>query len=180
MSRARTKLAVLFIAACLVIGALRMLHRGGGDPASSAGGGLVEAADDALLDGRFWVEGRPDKLTDYVHGAFFVSRANFGVFERASAYDVRFEFFDLTRSGRDLKIFFPQTKKDTKASFAVKRCTDRPPFDLCLELDANPWGGPKRYYGFDKPEDERAALGDRAARARAFAGERGGPSVEER
>ncbi len=56
-------------------------------------------------DGRFWAEGRPEKLTDYVHGAFFISRANFGAFERSSTYDVRFEMFELSRTGTNLKIF---------------------------------------------------------------------------
>jgi hypothetical protein len=124
------------------------------------------AADESLVDGRAWVEGRPDRMTDYVHAVFFVSRANIGIFERASAYDLRFEIFDLSRQKGSLKIHFPQSKKDANVGFGVKECNDKPPFDLCLDLNDNPWGGPKRYYGFQNPEDEKANLGDFAARLR--------------
>src|SRR5262249_16271989 len=71
MSRARTKLLVLLIAALLIILGLRALR---GRTSSTA----VEATDESLIDGRVWVEGRPDRLTDYVHAAIFISRANFG------------------------------------------------------------------------------------------------------
>src|SRR5262249_36377839 len=104
MSRARTKLLVLLVAALLIILALRAIR---GRSSSTS----VEAADESLIDGRAWVEGRPDKLTDYVHAAFFITRANFGIFERGSAYELRLEFFDLTRQKGALKIHFPQTKK---------------------------------------------------------------------
>ncbi len=159
MARARTKLLVLAVVAAATLLGLRLTRSDSADPGASG--------DEALIDGRFWVEGRPEKLTDYVHGAFFISRANLGIFERASAYDIRFEIFDLSRSGTNLKIFFPQTKKESKSTFTLKKCSDKPPFDLCLDLADNPWGGPKRYYGFEKPEDERAMLGDRASRMRA-------------
>jgi hypothetical protein len=159
MSRARTKLLVLVVAAIVIILALRAIR---GRSSSTS----VEAADESLIDGRAWVEGRPDKLTDYVHAAFFITRANFGVFERASAYDLRLEFFDLTRQKGALKIHFPQTKKDASVTFSVKECSDKPPFDLCLDLSDNPWGGPKRYYGFQKTEDEKAELASVAAHLR--------------
>ena len=116
-------------------------------------------ADPSLIDGRVWVELRPEKLTDYVQAALFMSRANFGFFERASAYDVHFEFFDMTRDSRTVKVTFPQTDKSATFGFAVNTCDDLKPFDLCLELTKNPWGGPKRYRGFSKPEDEEATLG---------------------
>ena len=162
MSTPRTKLVVVALAALATLGALRLArHRTGG--ASNE----PRAADESQLDGRVWVEGRPDRVTDYVHSAFFFSRANFGVFERASAYDMRLEFCDLTKKDGKLKLFFPQTKKSAETSFTVKECSEKAPFDLCLDLGENPWGGPKRYYGFTREEDERAALGDTAVRLRA-------------
>jgi hypothetical protein len=157
MSRSRTKLLVVFLASVIVVVGLR-LFRG---RASST---TVDGLDESLIDGRAWVEGRPDRLTDYVHAAFFVSRVNFGIFERASAYDMRLEFFDLSRQKGVLKIHFPQTKKDANVTFTVKECSDKPPFDLCLDVNDNPWGGPKRYYGFQKTDDEKAELGNFAER----------------
>jgi hypothetical protein len=123
--------------------------------------------DPSLVDGRVWVEKRPDKHTDYVHSAFFVSRVNLAVFERASSYDVRFELAELTRDKERLRVFFPQTSRDAKVTYRVRSCTDVPPFDLCLDLGDNPWGGPRRYYGFTNPDDERASLGDLAGELRA-------------
>jgi len=168
MTRARTKLLVLLVVAIATVAALRALRK---DTAPNGQARTDEAAplDDSLIDGRLWVEGRPDKLTDYVHASIFISRANFGLFERASTYDMRMEFFDLTRKDGKLKVFFPQTKKSAETSFTVKECKDKAPFDLCLDLAENPWGGPKRYYGFQRQDDERAALGDLAARIRAHA-----------
>jgi hypothetical protein len=159
MSRARTKLLVLFVASVLIILGLRALRGRSGSTA-------VEEAQDELIDGRVWVEGRPDRMTDYVHAALFAPRANLGLFERASAYDLRLEFFDLSRQKGALRIHFPQTKKDANVTFVVKECSDKAPFDLCLDLSDNPWGGPKRYYGFQKPEDEKAQLGGLSARMR--------------
>jgi hypothetical protein len=159
MSRARTKLLVLFVASLLIILGLRALR-------ARTSSTTVEPTDESLLDGRVWVEGRPDRLTDYVHAAFFVTRANIGVFQRSSAYDMRLEFFDVSRQKGVLKFHFPQTKKDASVTFAVKECSEKPPFDLCLDLNDNPWGGPKRYFGFQKPEDEKAQLAGIAARMR--------------
>jgi hypothetical protein len=167
MSRARTKLLVLLAASVPIVFGLRALR--GRAPSDTT---AVEHADDALIDGRTWVEGRPEKLTDYVHAAFFVTRVNIGLFERASAYDVRLEFFDVSRSKGALKIHFPQTKKEANVTFSVKECKDKPPFDLCLDLGDNPWGGPRRYYGFQRPEDEKAQLGYFSARVRAAAAAR--------
>jgi hypothetical protein len=157
MSTSRTKLAVVGLAALATVAVLRFTRT---DPA--------RPADDTQLDGRVWVEGRPDKVTDYVHSAFFFSRANFAVFERGSAYDLRMEFCDLSKKDGKLKVHFPQTKKSAETSFTVKECSEKAPFDLCLDLAENPWGGPKRYYAFSREEDERAALGDTAARLRAM------------
>jgi hypothetical protein len=164
MSTSRTKLVVLAVAAAATLGALRLArHVGSGGAAEDH----ATTADESQLDGRVWVEARPDKLTDYVHSAFFFSRANFGVFERASAYDLRMEFCDLSKKDGKLKLFFPQTKKSAETTFTVKDCSDKAPFDLCLDIADNPWGGPKRYYGFAREEDERAALGETAVRLRA-------------
>jgi hypothetical protein len=122
--------------------------------------------DSGEVDGRVWVEKRPEKHTDYVHLAFFVSRANFGLFERASSYDVHLELADIVRKEDKLTVYFPQSGKTTTIAFTVKSCADQPPFDMCLDLSENPWGGPKHYYGFSTPEDESSQLGELAEGAR--------------
>jgi hypothetical protein len=164
MHALRSRLAALAILAA-VVAALVVWRRGhdGPSPLDSP------LAAPSLIDGRVWVEKRPEKHTDYVHSAFFLSRANLALFDRASSYEVRFEIAELTRDGEKVRIFFPQTSRDTRATFRVTSCNSLPPFDLCLDLSDNPWGGPKRYYGFTNPEDERASLGALAAEIRAGA-----------
>jgi hypothetical protein len=133
-----------------------------------------DSADPGLVDGRLWVSTRPEKLTDYVHAAVFVGQANLGVFERASSYDVRFEFFDMTRDAKSIRATFPQSGRSASFKYSVRTCSELKPFDLCLDVSPNPWGGPRRYYGFSKPEDEDQALGPLAQRLRATLRERPG------
>ena len=131
-------------------------------------GGRGEGLDDpSLIDGRVWIEKRPDKLTEYVHSAFFASRANVGFFERTSFYDLRLEIADITRQGTRLRVHFPQSGRDANITYELRTCNDLPPFDLCLTISENPWAGPKRYFGFSRAEDEEANLGEYAARLRA-------------
>jgi hypothetical protein len=125
------------------------------------------SADPGLVDGRLWVESRPEKLTDYVQAAVFVTPANFGVFQRASSYDMHLEFFDMTRDAKSIRLTFPQTNRSATLRFAVRECRDKRPFDLCLDLSNNPWGGPLRYYGFSQPDEERRVLGPLDAIVRA-------------
>ena len=161
MKHLRSKALVLVLAAAAAGGLLYWRGAGKAGPADGPGD----------VDGRVWVEKRPDKHTDYVHMAFFFSRANFGLFERASSYDLRMELADVSRKDDKLRVFFPQSGKDTTVTVKVKSCNDLPPFDLCLDLSDNPWGGPKRYYGFTNPEDEAAQLGDFAKETRQLATE---------
>jgi hypothetical protein len=149
-----------------MLGALVLLAWRGARCAFGAGDVSALDEDPKAIDGRFWVEKRPEKYTEYVQGAFFVSRANFGVFERASSYDVRFEFAELTRKDTTMNVSFPQTGKSGRFTYKVTSCSVLPPFDLCLDISENPWGGPRRYYGFSKPENEAKELGALAEDAR--------------
>jgi hypothetical protein len=123
------------------------------------------AADPSLVDGKFWVAARPEKLTDKVHGAIFLSSWNLGLFDESSYYAGRHEFFEFTRKGAEIKGFFGQTDKSWTITYEVNKCDELPPFDLCLKLSSNPWGGPKKYYGFSDPEEESKQLGARAKHA---------------
>jgi hypothetical protein len=159
MRRVPPRVVALGVLAAAV--ALLVLWRRSPDPAP--------ADDPSLVDGRAWVEKRPEKLTEYVHSAFFLSRqANIGFFQRGSSYDMRLEIADVSRKDGALRVHFPQSGRDATVTYRVRSCKDLPPFDLCLELGENPWDGPRRYFGFSRPEDERANLGDLAGRLRAL------------
>jgi hypothetical protein len=114
--------------------------------------------DPSLLAGRVWIESKPEKPIDYVHGAFLLPRPAIGVFQRSSSYDFHFERFDYRRDGHSLALTFPQTGKTAAITFTVSACNVLPPFDLCLDLSDNPWGGPKRYYGMREQDEDDAAL----------------------
>ncbi len=119
-------------------------------------GGPSETARDeppAMLFNRVWLEKMPDKPTDYVQGTFVLDQQPFGLFQRASAFDYHLELFEYDQDGAKLKVVFPQTDKKATFTYSIKGC-DVPPFDLCLTLSDNPWGGPKKYYGFRDAEQE--------------------------
>jgi hypothetical protein len=113
--------------------------------------------DPSLLLDRVWMEAQPTKPTDYVHGLFFLSYPSIGLFQRSSAYDFHFERVDYKRNGQSMKLTFPQTGKEDEVTFTVTACNSLPPFDLCLDLSGNPWGGPKRYYAKRAQDDEDEA-----------------------
>jgi hypothetical protein len=119
----------------------------------------AKAADPRLVDGRLWVDSQPIRHTDYVQAVAFLSPANFGIFQRASSYDIHVEFFDMTRNDKTIRLTFPQSNRSAEFRYTVRECHDRKPFDLCLDLSDNPWGGPSHYYGFSQPDEERRALG---------------------
>ena len=128
--------------------------------------GSAKEEDPALLYNRIWMETKPENPTDYVQGAYFLSRPQLGLFQRASSYDFHFERFDYTRDGAKLVVTFPQTKRTSDVEVHITKCGAPAPFDLCLDVNENPWGGPKRYYGMTAQEDEARALGPAATALR--------------
>jgi hypothetical protein len=132
--------------------------------AATGGCSRAQGEDPSLLIGRVWMESRPEKPTDYVHGLYLLARPSLGVFQRSSSYDFHFERVDYKRDGGALRLKFPQSGKEAEVTFAVTACKAPAPFDLCLDLAENPWGGPKRYYGKRAQDDEDEAAA-RAARA---------------
>jgi hypothetical protein len=89
-----------------------------------------------------------------------VSNAPIGIFQKASAYQATSELFEYKRRGNAFALHFPQTGEKRETRFQIRPCRDLPPFDLCLELRDNLWGGPRRYYGLTDPDKERAELGE--------------------
>src|SRR6266545_2260392 len=116
--------------------------------------------DPALLLDRVWVDSKPEKYTDFSHFMLAISNAPIGLFQKASAYQATTELFEYKRRGDVLGFHFPQSGKKRETRFQIRECRDLPPFDLCLELRQNPWGGPRRYYGIADPGKERAELGE--------------------
>jgi hypothetical protein len=136
--------APFFALACLALAAAGCSSRTGDE-------------DPALLIGRVWFETKPQQATDYVHGAYLLPRPSIGLFHRSSAYDFHFERFDYKRDGQKLALTFPQSGKKAEVGFTIKACTELPPFDLCLDLAENPWGGPRRYYATRQQDEDDAA-----------------------
>jgi hypothetical protein len=155
--KARTAWLALPLAGLTLYGACRALA-----PAERP------AEDPALIANRVWVDSRPQKYTDYTQAMYVVGRSPIGIFEKASSYDLRMERFDYKRDGTTLRLHFPQSGRDAQLTFTIKSCQDLPPFDLCLELSDNPWGGPRKYYALSDQDDEEGALGARATRLRSF------------
>jgi hypothetical protein len=135
-------------------------------------GSEVTNEDPALLHGRAWFAKMPEKPTEHVHAFVVIARPKRGVFSNSSAYDLHLELFEYARENNNVKLKFPQTEKKAEFSYTIKAC-DAEPFDLCLDLDKNPWGGPKRYYG--KRSDELD--GDLAARSALL---RAAPAADDR
>ena len=100
-----------------------------------------------LVSNRLWVDSQPEKYTDSVHLFFMIDAARIGAFQETSQYRGRYELFDYKRSGAKADLVFPQDGRAESLEYTITECTDLHPYDLCLDLKANPWGGPTRYYG---------------------------------
>jgi hypothetical protein len=131
-----------------------------GDTAKPTRGG-----DPSLLFDRLWIDSKPEKYTDYAQVMITVSAAPFGIFQKASAYRATTELYEYSRKDHKLTVLFPQSGKRRSIKYQIRACNELPPFDLCLDLSENPWGGPRRYYGLADPDQEAELLGDIRHRA---------------
>jgi len=121
--------------------------------------------DQALVFDRTWMTEVPERETDFLHGLVVLRAHPYGAFYKASSWRMEQEVFEYRTSDQTFDIRFPQSGRQAKLSTSVRRCDDHPPFDLCLTLDQNPWGGPTSFYGFLDDEEEEAMQG-RHGRAR--------------
>jgi hypothetical protein len=145
MRKSRTLFVVIAI---LVLAYLAWRYLGGGEH-------RVAAENPDLGVNRLWVDSAPERYTDKVNIFVMVDYARLGIFQEASSYAGRFELFDYRRKGAEVDLRFPQDGRAGQISYTVTECNDLHPYDLCLDMKKNPWGGPTRYYGMrDESEDE--------------------------
>jgi hypothetical protein len=146
--------------ALAVGGALYIRHRDASGPAGSDRALRERKQDPALVLDRVWIDFKPEKYTDYAHAFLAVSYAPIGLFQKASQYQISLELFEFKRRAERLTLRFPQTGTQREIGFSIHACDDLPPFDLCLDLSENPWGGPRRYYGLADPDQESKIVGE--------------------
>jgi hypothetical protein len=103
--------------------------------------------DPSLVVGRAWLDKAPKGPRDVINVLLFAPDAPLGLVHQGSAYDFRTQLFDWRRERDTLDLMMLQSEKRMKLRVHVDACSDQPPFDLCLTLSANPWGGPKKLYG---------------------------------
>lgn len=119
----------------------------GTDPAPLA---EPSAAGRAVLN-RGWFDRLPSSPKDDSVFWVFLS-GGIGVQISGSYYRWSTELFDLERQKSSLELVTLQDKKTIRFSFEIKRCDDKPPFDLCLFL-SEPLRGKKVLYGFGDEGD---------------------------
>ena len=121
--------------------------------------------DPATLLDRVWIDQIPEAHRDYMHAFVALSEEPVGLFQKASSYRAEAELFQFERKGNKFNLEFPQTGTKKSFSFKISTCNELPPFDLCLDVTENPWGGPKRYYSAsDGRSSARDLYDDVAAR----------------
>jgi hypothetical protein len=148
MKKRKTILIILIL---LVLAVLAWRYLGGGGDARLA----AESPD--LAVNRVWVDSQPERYTDNVNAFLMVDYARLGVFQEASQYAGRFEIFEYRRKGAEVELKFPQDGRTGAIELTVSECSELHPYDLCLDMKVNPWGGPTRYYGM-RDEDQSDGL----------------------
>ena len=165
MSRPRSsgRFALVALLAIAVAGAwyVRRNRSHRSDGPDSRSGAAHRTEDPSLVLDRLWLDSKPEKYTDYTHIFFVISAAPFGIFQQSSAYRSVAELTEYKRKGDRLFMHFPQSDKNREVTFRISQCDELPPFDLCLDLSENPWGGPRRYYGLADPDQEQELFGAR-------------------
>jgi hypothetical protein len=125
------------------------------------------AGDADLIADRLWVDSKPERYTDYVNALVVIEDVPLGLFQKASAYHMVLEVFEYKRAGNRVALEFPQSNTKRRFRYTITSCDDLPPFDLCLTVSENPWGGPKRYYSTRDGNAATPELGALESRIRA-------------
>lgn len=101
--------------------------------------------------GRVWFDRLPEKLTDEAQVWIWFG-GGIGIHETGSYWRTSMDVFEFERQGDKLSMTFLQDKKTAESRFTIASCSEKPPFDLCLDLK-NALGGRTRYYGFGDADD---------------------------
>ena len=159
MSRTRSSRFTVIALLCVAVAGAWYVRRqrGAADPDEAR---AARGQDPALLFDRLWMDSKPEKYTDFTQVMIAVSAAPLGVFQKASSYRSTTELYEYKRRDNKLAVHFPQSGKTREVRYKIRSCDELPPFDLCLDLSDNPWGGPKRYYGLSDPDQEAALFGE--------------------
>lgn len=141
------------VALLSLILALTLLVGAGARALLSGSSGEVEqdAGNPRAILGRVWFDRYPEKRIEDIQIFIFLG-GGIGIYEKGSAFRSSFDIFEFERQGDKVAMTFLHDKKAAETKFTVSACDDKPPFDLCLDLQDSP-RGPKRYYGFGDEED---------------------------
>ena len=111
-----------------------------------------ESAADRQVLGRIWFDKLPTGSSDTVTIALWLP-GGLGIYEDGSRFRFSIDVFDFERRGNKLDMTFLHDKRKVTAGYAVAKCDDKPPFDLCLTFDGDAPKGPKKLYGFGDEDD---------------------------
>ncbi len=137
-------------AVCAV--AMGVAVHGFGAPCNGAAPRPAASSPPRQLLGRVWFDHFPQSSRDTNSYAIFLA-GGLGLMEQGSLWRSRHEIFEFERRGSELDLELLQDGQRETIGFTVESCDELPPFDLCLTLDANPTGGPTRFYSFGDGED---------------------------
>ena len=127
---------------------------GGGCPSQRPACGGAASLDGempgrALLDRAWFSELPEDELASFDAWVFLSSGV--GIHHAGSSYRFTMDTFEFERQGERVELTYLQDGATASTDFTVSRCSELPPFDLCLDLADAP-RGPSRYYGFSDDE----------------------------
>jgi hypothetical protein len=109
------------------------------------------AKDPRLVLGRPWLDKLPRSRTDAIELWWFFG-SGISIHDRGSAYRSTMDILEFERRKDVVDLVFLQDKKKQTVKFEIVSCSDKPPFDLCLDLK-EPLGGKTRLYSWDDDAD---------------------------
>lgn len=155
MSRTGQKALVVGCLGLAALGAIALLRRD--EPAKTElPPPSVQAKDPRMVLSRIWLDKLPKSRTDEIDIWIFLA-GGLGIEDKGSRWRTTIDVFDFERQGAKIDIVFLQDKKKQSIKFEIVSCSDKPPFDLCLDL-SEPLRGQKRLYSWDDDADMDANM----------------------
>ena len=110
----------------------------------------VAPATPELLQERLWLDRLPEEPSDRFALWLFVDDG-YGFYRQGSGFRFQVDVVGYERKDDRLAITVLEDRKKKEARFSIRRCDEKPPFDLCLTFDSAPLG-PTKLYGFSDSE----------------------------